>query len=143
MLIHHCACIVLSIFRGVPKNTCRKGENLPSTSKCSGPFVEERVKDIGIDDDRMWALYASRAVWSLLACTVTAQDQSTQLASKQLVDIYSKRWFSMSRGEAVEEIDKILDASTPRKLDEFLLPRLSMMRIESTRTFSRGLPLTF
>ena len=89
-------------------------------AKClRGHLSKKGVKDIGIDDDRMWALYASRAVWSLLACTVTAGIKNFVL-DKQLVRRFTEKVVQhVKRVNAVEEIDKILDASqSPRKLDE-------------------------
>ena len=73
------------------------------------------IDDIGIDDDRMWALYASRAVWSLLACTVTA-GISNFVPDKQLVRGFTEKVVQhVKRVNAVEEIDKILDASRAKK----------------------------
>ena len=62
----------------------------------------------GLTDERIWSLYASRAVWSLLACTVTA-GIGDFVPDQELVKGFTAKVVEhVKRVNAIDEIDHIL-----------------------------------
>ena len=121
------------LFFAVSPKTLAENEKkyLQYYAKClRGHLSKKGIDDIGIDDDRMWALYASRAVWSLLACTVTAGKKILCLTNSLSGDSL-KRWFSMSRGSMPwRKSTKFSMHPAPRKLAE--LPPATPSTCEKT-----------
>ena len=63
----------------------------------------------GLTDERIWSLYASRAVWSLLACTVTA-GIGDFVPDQELVKGFTAKVVEhVKRVNAIDEIDHILN----------------------------------